>query len=326
MFRSMRRVSFVLLTTLTLSLVFVLPASAASPGDLDTTFNTTGTVTTDFGGTVDVGWALAIQANDGKIVVAGYANPIGAPDSDFALARYHGLIGTGAPGTLDTTFGTLGKVTTDFGSPSDDSIHAVAIQGDGKIVAAGWTNVNGNFDFALARYNPDGSLDTIGFGTLGLVVTPLAGAQFAQSVAIQSDGSIVVGGYSTQFGTDDFFLVRYDSSGNLDTGFNGSGMITADFGGSADRIESVVIQSSDQKIVVAGSSDQVGTQDVVVARYGITGVLDVSFDGDGVATTDVGGPAIQESRWPSRVTARSWWVVVLPSAARKAFWCCATTG
>ena len=257
MFRSMRRVSFVLLTILMLSLVFVLPASAASPGDLDTTFNTTGKVTTDFGGTVDVGYALAIQPIDGKIVVAGYANPNGLADYDFALARYHGFSATGAPGTLDTVgFGTLGKVTTDFGSSSNDRIQSVAIQSDGMIVAAGWTDVNGHFDFAVARYDTSGNLDP-GFNGTGMVVTNLGGDQFGNSVAIQADGKIVVGGYDTAGSTADFFLARYDSAGNLDTLFNSTGMVIVDLGGD-DRIQSVAIQSGDQKIVVAGYSNQGG--------------------------------------------------------------------
>jgi uncharacterized delta-60 repeat protein len=138
---------------------------------------------------------VAIQG-DGKIVAAGFAGS----DFDFALARYN------TDGSLDTTFGGDGKVTTDFaGSGSRDEAHAVAIQGDGKIVAAGLAVVSGIFDFALARYNTDGSLDTI-FSGDGKVTTDFAGDfDVANGVVIQANGRIVAAG----FAGDDFGLARY---------------------------------------------------------------------------------------------------------------------
>jgi uncharacterized delta-60 repeat protein len=121
-------------------------------GTLDTGFGTGGIVTTDFEGGDDVAHAVAVQG-DGRIVVTGseVTPPINAPN--FALARYN------SDGTLDTTFGPGGKVTTDFGTI--DEAHAVAIQDDGKIVAAGWAGSDplGLFDFGLARYSQDGSPD-----------------------------------------------------------------------------------------------------------------------------------------------------------------------
>lgn len=108
----------------------VMPAlCVAAPSDLDATFGTGGLVTTDFSGVFDFALDVAIQA-DGKIVVAGAAS------QDFALARYN----TG--GSLDITFGTGGLVTTDFASNSDE-VFAVAVQVDGKIVAAGSAMIGG---------------------------------------------------------------------------------------------------------------------------------------------------------------------------------------
>src|SRR5205823_5199649 len=125
-------------------------------GSLDTTFGSGGTVTTNFGpgATYDDADGVAIQS-DGKIVVAGTCNR-GGSDNVFAVARYN------ADGSLDSTFGSGGTVTTDFGlGGSDDSAYAVALQPDGKIVAAGATYLGGvPGDFALARYNPDGTLDS----------------------------------------------------------------------------------------------------------------------------------------------------------------------
>src|SRR5262245_1531589 len=112
------------------------------------------------------GRSVAIQ-QDGKIVVAGFdsASPFGesAPSGHFVLARYN------ADGSLDSSFGTGGadgdgRVTTDFGF-GGDGIFRVRIQSDGKIVAGGFASNGTNRDFALARYNPDGSLDqTFGGG------------------------------------------------------------------------------------------------------------------------------------------------------------------
>ncbi|MFE2972789.1 hypothetical protein ACFXKC_56590 [Streptomyces sp. NPDC059340] len=128
------------------ALVLFCPGLAlAAPGDLDPTFGTGGKVLTDFGGN---DFATAVQA-DGKIIAVGQSD--GAGDFDFALARYN------TNGSLDTTFGTGGKVTTSFGTGSADLAQGVAVQTDGKIVAAGRSNASGTFDFALARYQGGGA-------------------------------------------------------------------------------------------------------------------------------------------------------------------------
>ena len=119
--------------------------AGAGPGDLDVTFDTGGKVITDFGPRNDGPDAVAIQA-DGKIVAAGYS--VGDVGYDFALVRYH------VDGSLDASFGATGKVVTDI-SRFNQAL-ALVIQSDGKIVAAGDADLN----FALARYNTDGSLDT----------------------------------------------------------------------------------------------------------------------------------------------------------------------
>ena len=189
------------------------------------------------------------------------------------------------PGDLDTTFGTGGKVTTDFGgSPVGFS---VAIQSDGKIVVAGYSNVGGTFGFALARYNTNGSLDAT-FGTGGKVTTNYGGDDRGYSLAIQSDGKIVVAGYSNAGGTFDFALARYNTNGSLDTSFSAGGKVTTDFGGSDDLGRSVALQG-DGKIVVAGDSNVGSTFDFALARYNTNGSLDTSFGAGGKVTTDFGG-------------------------------------
>jgi uncharacterized delta-60 repeat protein len=165
------------------------------PGDLDTTFDFDGKVTTDFGGPFDRGSSVAIQP-DGRIVVAGVSGD-DVSGNDFVLARYK------RDRTLDADFDIDGKVTTDFGSRFEEA-SSVAIQPDGKIVAAGFS---GDFlvgDFALARYNRDGSLDT-SFDADGTVTTDFGSFDQALGVAIQPDGRIVAAGFSQP----DFALARY---------------------------------------------------------------------------------------------------------------------
>ncbi len=164
-------------------------------GILDTSFGTGGKVTTNFGGD-DRGFSVALQ-DDGKIVVAG--TKFAGGSGDFALARYN------AAGSLDATFGTGGKVTTNFGGY--DRGLSVAIQSDGMIVAAGTSPGGGSADFALARYNAIGALDTT-FGTGGKVTTDFGGNDDVRSVTIQSNGKIVVVG-NNGGGSPDFALARY---------------------------------------------------------------------------------------------------------------------
>ena len=150
-------------------------------GSLDTSFSTDGKVTTGFGLlTIDIGYSLAIQA-DGKILVAG------TDGTDFALARYN------SDGSLDTSFSSDGKVTTDLGFIAVDIGYSIAVQADGKIVVAGVSNG----DFALVRYNSDGSLDT-SFSSDGKVTTDfgLLTIDTIYSLVVQADGKILVAGES----------------------------------------------------------------------------------------------------------------------------------
>jgi uncharacterized delta-60 repeat protein len=224
--------------------------------------------------------SVAIQS-DGKIVAAGSSN--NGSNYDFALARYN------TDGTLDTNFGTGGKVITAIGS-STDVAYSVAIQSDGKIVAAGFSNNGSNNDFALVRYNTNGTLDTT-FDSDGKVTTAIgSGNDVAYSVAIQSDGKIVAAGFGT-VSNQDFALVRYNTDGSLDTSFDSDGKVTNSIGSSIDYARSVAIQS-DGKIVAAGYSRSGGNNDdFALVRYNTNGTLDTTFDSDGKVTTAIGSGA-----------------------------------
>jgi len=238
-------------------------------GSLDTTFDGDGKVTTDIG-VFDEAFGLAIQSN-GRIVAAGSTAPQGYC-CQFALARYN------SDGSLDTSFDGDGELTTPFGG--DSGAYAVAIQSDGKIVAAGQTYDPFRSGFALARYNPDGSLDMT-FGTGGKVITTPLGP--ASSLAVQSDGKIVVVGAG-------FTVARYNPDGTLDTSFAGDGTLTTDFGGYT-WAQDVAIQA-DGKIVVAG----VGGERFALARYNPDGSMDTSFDDDGMVTTRFFGENIESAQ------------------------------
>ena len=278
------------------------PAGHARPGELDTTFNVTGIVTTAIGtGTIDQVNAVVVQT-DGKIVVAGASNVGGT--NVFAVARYT------VAGALDTTFNSTGTkpgtVTTNI-SGNGDSATSVALQADGKILVAGTTFNGTDNDFALVRYNADGSLDTTfnSAGTKpGTVTTDLNGGDddLAYSVAVQADGKIVVAGTSGNVGVNDFAVVRYHGSpltgtpGTLDTTFNTTGIVTTSIGtNSDDEIKSVAVQA-DGKIVVAGFSSGAITSVFALARYTSAGALDLGFGGGGKLSVPIGSGTFDQIR------------------------------
>jgi uncharacterized delta-60 repeat protein len=164
-------------------------------------------------------------------------------------------------GSLDPAFGSGGKLTTDFGG--FDSAVAVAVQPDGKIVAAGLRRpfVGGAADVAIARYAPDGSLDAT-FGSGGKVTTALPGGSdgLAADIAVQPDGKLVVVGMAQAAGSAaDFLVARYDSAGNLDQSFGVGGIVIT---GAGDFATDVALDD-EGRIVVAGSA----AGDFAVARY-----------------------------------------------------------
>lgn len=278
----------------------LLGASAtatAADGALDPGFGSGGRVMTDFGNSVDIAHAVAQQA-DGKLVVVGetYANNDYSTE-DFAVARYN------ADGTLDGSFGSGGKVRTDF--PGLAAVaSSVAIQPDGKIVVAGGAfplfTFLGNFE--VVRYNADGSLDT-GFGNGGIVTTHFPGGQgsYAFSVALQPDGAIVVGGthfvaFSSDASSDtDFALARYAPDGRLDASFGSGGLVTTSFGGNDDAF--AVLLQPDGRIVAVGDATFSATYiDFALARYGPDGRLDPSFGSGGKVHLDFGSGGLDQAR------------------------------
>ncbi len=261
-------------------LLQALSASAGpvvSSGVLDPTFGTGGHSAVVLPGSSQIARAITRQP-DGRIVVAGYTN-WNTGNSDVLLARFQ------ADGSLDTTFGAGGVVTTAV-SAVNDTAYAVAVQPDGKIVAAGLSG-----DAALVlRYNADGSLDTT-FGTGGVVTTSLPpGSAFFLSVAVLSDGRILAGGGavppSSSSAFDQFLLARYQSNGTPDTTLGGSGVVTTTFPG-RDAISWGMAVQTDGKVLLGGYARASSDSDFALARYNTDGSLDTSFGTGGLVTQDV---------------------------------------
>src|SRR5256714_10284047 len=206
-----------LTTVIVLTWFISSQAAQSAAGDLDLAFGTGGTVTTDLNRSTDIANAVAAQA-DGKLVVVGQTcknNDFST--EDFAVARYN------MDGTLDTIFGRMGKVRTDF--PGLAAVpSAVVIQPDGKIVVAGGAfplfTFAGNFE--VVRYNPNGSLDR-SFGSGGIVTTFFPQGSYASHVALAPDGKIIAAGTGVadfipgESSNTDFALAPYNPDGTADT-------------------------------------------------------------------------------------------------------------
>ncbi|WDF42272.1 calcium-binding protein [Streptomyces sp. T12] len=239
-------------------------------------YNADGSVDTAFGG--GDGWVspglaggaedaagVAVQP-DGKIVAGARAG------GSFAVVRY---LPDGSP---DGAFGGGDGVSiTSFSDVGGAVAQDMALQPDGKIVLVGYSGET-NFDFALARYNSDGSLDTT-FSGDGRVTTDLGGYNWGETVVVQSSGKIVASGSSG----GRFTLVRYNVDGSRDSGFGTGGVATADFGSTAG-VYDLALQPDDR--IIAGGGGAVG--DFALARFNADGSLDTGFGTDGRITTDFG--------------------------------------
>ncbi|HKV37161.1 MAG TPA: hypothetical protein VJP89_22660 [Pyrinomonadaceae bacterium] len=251
-------------------------------GTLDKRFGSNGKITTDFFRNVDQINALVIQP-DGKIVVAGVAQlgGNGGTPRVFALARYT------SEGRVDSSFGNGGSLTTSFGG-TFAAAGAIMLQPDGKIVVAGTADFNprvpnSGLDFALARYNANGSLDA-SFGDAGKVVFDFFGSfDQANAAVVQPDGKIIVVGSASydSFNTDiGFALTRVNPDGSTDLAFGSGGKQITSFFDLGAKANGIVLQP-DGRFVVAGTASDTATRpvatDFALARYNADGTLDTSF-------------------------------------------------
>ena len=260
-----------------------------SGGVLDQTFGTGGIVTTSGGWSAVNPNAVATYpragtANDGKIVTTGQVSTSNGK-SYFDFIRYN------LDGSLDRSFGGTGQVANSSGNVGND----VAVQPDGKIVGAGFAlSAKTGDDFAVVRYNADGSLDTTFGGKGGTAITDVnqKSTDMGRRVALQKDGKIVVAGTTTPSGVNigvsaDLALVRYNPDGSLDTSFGAGGKVIQHFasplvaGGSGLFLDMAIDPGSSpadpntgKVVVVAELGSDRGT---VLARFNTNGSLDTSF-------------------------------------------------
>lgn len=257
--------------------------------NLDPTFGSGGTVRTDFSGNIDQANAVAIQP-DGKIVAAGSSFSSSKTVEDFIVARYN------RNGSLDKRFGNNGKITTDF-FRNVDSIEALVIQPDGKILVAGFAQLAGNGGtprvFALARYTSEGRLDN-SFGNGGSLTTSFGGTFAAASaIMLQPDGKIVVAG-TADFNPRvpgsglDFAVARYHANGSLDASFGDAGKTVFDFFGSFDQANAAALQPDGKIIVVGSASYDSFNRDIgfALTRFNPDGSTDFGFGSGGKQISD----------------------------------------
>ena len=284
------RITLVVLLTIA-ALGASVSSATADPGQADVSFGVDGALRTNLGGTYDWAYATAIQP-DGKILAAGVSEANGT--YDFALARYT------STRDLDPTFGTGGFVLTDFGR-SYDWAYSLVLLPKGKILVAGVSDASGSKDFALARYNPDGTLDT-SFGVGGRVTETSRSltADIIRGMTVQPDGKIVVAGVSypdvaTLEPNGDFMIARYLPDGRNDLTFGIGGIMLTEFGDSSYDEPYAVILQPDGKIVLGGYTNAgngpgvlFGADQLALARYAANGLLDPSFGEGGKVIFDGG--------------------------------------
>ena len=236
-------------------------------GTLDTSFGGgSGTVLTAIG-TSGYGAEILIQA-DGKILLGG-ASATEAASFDFTIVRYN------ADGSLDTTFNNTGYVRQGFTNLSPDHVANMTLQPDGKIVMVGHTTFPfGQFqhsDLAVMRFNSDGSLDSTFNGGGKFTFNQQNFSESANSVIVQPDGKILVGGTRFNGVLLTFLIIRLNANGTIDTSFGSEGIIDASpFPGSNDGVRSLALQS-DGKILASGFTSVTrfltnGTRDALIPR------------------------------------------------------------
>ena len=248
----------------------------AQPGNLDKSFGNNGIVLTTIGPRDNAIISIAIQ-QDKKIVGAGYT--YNGSNYDFALARYDTI------GSLDPDFGTNGIVTTDIGH-MNNSAYSLNIQNDGKIVLAGYAGNSSYSDFALARYDTNGSLDST-FGINGVVITQFDESSQILSSVLEDDGKIIAVGREGGSGSPSqnvFALCRYNTDGTLDRTFGIEGKVITAINNVDDVATSVAIRKN-KKILIAGWSYEGFNPNFALVQYNYDGSLDQTFGTDGKIVT-----------------------------------------
>lgn len=239
----------------------------------------------------DVATAATLQP-DGKIVIVGYTSGGATSVNDFAVMRLN------ADGSFDNTFSTDGRTTIDFSF--DDRASAVILQRDGKILIAG-TQDGGSANFAVARLNTNGTLDT-SFSFDGKREVTFGATDFATGIGIDSLNRIVVGGYTNVNDPDgpangapnEYAVMRLLPDGSMDTGFAGTGRRTVNFSSFSERANALVVDAQD-RIVMVGQAFEGSADDFGFVRLLPNSAVDTSFGSQGFTSVTFGGADIARS-------------------------------
>lgn len=262
------------LSICTFAILFLSYSAAAQPGTLDQTFDSNGIVTTFFASNDSDGEAI-VEQTDNKVVLVGTSD---SPNSQsLRVLRYE------SDGQIDVTFGTGGSVLL---SNTESVGRAVVMQPDGKILVAGSAVGLNDNDMIVARLNSDGTFDT-SFGTSGIALIDAGnGENLCESMVLQADGKIVLGGSAFNGNDADMLIVRLNNDGTIDATFGTAGAVFIDKD-TEDNVGEFIQLQGDGKIVLAGTHYVSGSGDFMVARVNADGTMDSGFGTNGVVTSDV---------------------------------------
>ncbi|MHC5110032.1 MAG: hypothetical protein ACYTHJ_09150 [Planctomycetota bacterium] len=244
--------------------------TAAAPGDLDQAFGVEGLASSDFGGAFDR--VLGMAVTEGRIAAVG----TGGPGNRFAIAVFDG------EGQIDNSFVNHGQLVF---NQTAGSAAVAFLPDDDILVGPAW--LGSSFGYMIGRLNPDGSFQE-GFGTDGITTVPMGSQPNVNAIAVQTDGKIILGGYSFFSGNWNWTFARFTENGTLDSSFNGGTVIT-DFGvDSEDRCRDFALQPDDRMIAVGESENLDGSDVITLARYNTSGALDDTFGDDGIVIIPAG--------------------------------------
>lgn len=238
-------------------------------GSLDTSFDNDGKIEVGYGSNYEFCHTTTIQPDE-KLLIAGSSN------GSFSMARLN------TNGTYDNDFSGDGKLIFSFGAGIGSKINKILLQPDGKIIAIGQAYNGTDYDFGMARFNTDGSVDTT-FGTNGKTNVNIGPANdFGRAAVLQTDGKIIICGYSNNSSGDSFSIIRLNNDGSLDTNFGTNGKIYYNIPTKNYCVAESIVLQSDGKIVLAGHADG----DFALLRYNTNGTLDTTFGNLGYTITD----------------------------------------
>jgi uncharacterized delta-60 repeat protein len=254
-------------------------------GEMDNEFGNYGVihrVTMDLEGEAN---SVVIQ-KDNKILVAGYSISPATNNEEVTLIRFT------ENGNVDKSFGNKGFIVTEVSSEKDNA-ESVAIQRDGKIVVVGSTDHKPTTDIVLIRYDENGSID-YSFGINGIVITDInSSLDIGKSLVIQSDGKIIVSGFTHIINKFFMTLLRYDSNGVLDPTFGNGGILITEINGRRGKMDMAI--QNDGKIILVGPSEVESSHHFTVLRFNNNGSLDKGFGNNGVTKTIIGNYSEAES-------------------------------